>query len=78
MRSAKDRRPASIGDRLLVLVVDAKGKMMSLQFSDAAGTKMFMRNSQVMERAFVIGDPETPGPLPVATGYATAATLDPN
>ncbi len=65
----------SIAGRLLIPVVDANGKMMSLQFIDTAGTKMFMPNGRVENGHFVIGDLEKPGPLLIAEGYATAATL---
>jgi phage/plasmid primase-like uncharacterized protein len=60
---------------LLVPVVDAKAKMMSLQFIDATGTKMFMPNARVESGYFVIGELDQPGPLLIAEGYATAATL---
>jgi putative DNA primase/helicase len=65
----------SITGRLLIPVADANGRMMSLQFIDAAGTKMFMPNGRVESGHFAIGDLEKPGPLLIAEGYATAATL---
>jgi len=65
----------SIAGRLLIPVVDANGRMMSLQFIDAAGTKIFMPNGRVESGHFVIGEQEKPGPLLIAEGYATAATL---
>ncbi len=65
----------SIAGRLLVPVIDTNGKMMSLQFIDAAGTKMFMPNARVESGHFVIGNLDKPGPLLIAEGYATAATL---
>lgn len=65
----------SLAGRLLVPVRDANGKMMSLQFIDAAGTKMFMPKGRVESGHFVIGEREKRGPLLIAEGYATAATL---
>ena len=65
----------SIAGRLLVPVAGADGKMMSLQFIDPAGAKMFMPNGRVEGGHFVIGDLGKPGPLLIAEGYATAATL---
>ena len=65
----------SIAGRLLIPVVDANSRMMSLQFIDAAGTKIFMPNGRVESGHFVIGEQEKPGPLLIAEGYATAATL---
>jgi putative DNA primase/helicase len=65
----------SIAGRLLVPVMDANGRMMSLQLIDAAGTKMFMPNGRVESGHFVLGDLEKSGPLLIAEGYATAATL---
>jgi putative DNA primase/helicase len=65
----------SIAGRLLVPVEDPRGTMMSLQFIDAAGTKMFLPKGRVESGHFVIGDLGKPGPLLIAEGYATAATL---
>ena len=65
----------AIAGRLLIPVLDANGRMMSLQFIDAAGAKIFMPNGRVERGHFVIGEQEKPGPLLIAEGYATAATL---
>ena len=65
----------SLAGRLLIPVVGANDRMMSLQFIDAAGTKIFMPNGRVESGHFVIGEAEQPGPLLIAEGYATAATL---
>jgi antirestriction protein ArdC/phage/plasmid primase-like uncharacterized protein len=65
----------SIAGRLLVPVAGADGRMTSLQLIDSAGTKMFMPNGRVEGGHFVIGDLDRPGPLLIAEGYATAATL---
>lgn len=68
-------RDISIAGRLFVPVMDADGRRTSLQFIDAAGSKMFMPNSRVEGGHFVIGDLARPGPVLIAEGYATAATL---
>jgi putative DNA primase/helicase len=68
-------REVSIAGRLLVPVADANGRMTSLQFIDPTSSKMFMPNSRVEGGHFVIGDTQQPGPLLIAEGYATAATL---
>jgi putative DNA primase/helicase len=49
--------------------------MMSLQFIDPPGGKMFMPNGRVECGHYVVGDLGKPGPLLIAEGYATAATL---
>jgi phage/plasmid primase-like uncharacterized protein len=49
--------------------------MTSLQFIDPTSSKMFMPNGRVEGGHFVIGDTQQPGPLLIAEGYATAATL---
>ena len=77
--TVRDREGAeheiSIAGRLLVPVADANGKMTSLQFIDPAGGKMFMPNGRVEGGHYVVGDLEQPGPVLIAEGYATAATL---
>ena len=61
--------------RLLVPVQDADGKLWSLQHIDADGTKQFHKEGRVEGGHFVIGDVNRPGPLLIAEGYATAATV---
>ena len=61
--------------RLLVPVQDADGKLWSLQHIDADGTKQFQKEGRVEGGHFVIGDVNRPGPLLIAEGYATAATV---
>ena len=73
-REGNDRE-VSIAGRLLVPVADANGRMTSLQFIDPTAAKMFMPNSRVEGGHFVIGDMERPGPVLIAEGYSTAATL---
>ena len=73
-REGNDRE-VSIAGRLLVPVADANGRMTSLQFIDPNGTKMFMPDGRVEGGHFVIGDVERSGPVLIAEGYATAATL---
>jgi putative DNA primase/helicase len=68
-------REVNIAGRLLVPVADANGRMTSLQFIDPASSKMFMPNGRVEGGHFFIGDVHQPGPVLIAEGYATAATL---
>ena len=77
--TVRDREGAeheiSIAGRLLVPVADANGTMMSLQFIEPAAAKMFMPNGRVEGGHYVVGDVGKPGPVLIAEGYATAATL---
>ena len=68
-------RTVSIAGRLLVPVADADGRKTSLQFIEPNGAKMFMPDGRVEGGHFVIGDLAQPGPVLIAEGYATAATL---
>ncbi len=61
--------------RLLVPVRDAHGTAWSVQKIGADGFKHFAENSRVEGGHFVIGDLNKPGPLLIAEGYATAATV---
>ena len=54
---------------------DADGKLWSLQYIDADGMKQFHKDGRVQGGHFVIGDVNRPGPLLIAEGYATAATV---
>ena len=77
--TVRDREGAeheiSVAGRLLIPVADANGTMMSLQFIDPAGGKMFMPNGRVEGGHYVVGDLGKPGSVLIAEGYATAATL---
>ena len=61
--------------RLLVPVQDADGRLWSLQKIGPDGFKQFQEGGRVEGGHFVIGDAHQPGPLLIAEGYATAATL---
>jgi putative DNA primase/helicase len=61
--------------RLLVSVQDADGRMWSVQKITADGFKQFQEGGRVEGGHFVLGDPRHPGPILIAEGYATAATL---
>jgi len=61
--------------RLLVPVRDADGKLWSLQHVGRDGFKQFHENGRVEGGHYVIGDFDTPGPVVIAEGYATAATV---
>jgi putative DNA primase/helicase len=61
--------------RLLVPVQDADGRLWSVQKIGPDGFKQFQEGGRVEGGHFVIGDARQPGPLLIAEGYATAATL---
>lgn len=61
--------------RLLVPVRDADGRLWSLQKIGPDGFKQFQEAGRVEGGHYLIGDPAQPGPLLIAEGYATAATL---
>jgi phage/plasmid primase-like uncharacterized protein len=68
-------RVIDIGGRLLVPVRDAKGVLTSLQIIDDPGTKMFLPGGKVGGGQHSIGRTDSPWPLYIAEGYATAATI---
>jgi antirestriction protein ArdC/phage/plasmid primase-like uncharacterized protein len=61
--------------RLLVPVTDADGKLWSFQRIGPDGFKQFYEGGRVERGHHVIGDLAKPGPVVIAEGYATAATL---
>lgn len=61
--------------RLLVPVQDADGRMWSVQKIGRDGFKNFQEGGKVEGGHFVIGDVSRSGPVLIAEGYATAATL---
>ena len=60
---------------LLVPLQDAQGKLWSLQRIAPDGSKQFKADGRVDGGHYVIGDVARPGPLLVAEGFATAATV---
>lgn len=60
---------------LLVPIQDADGKIWSLQHIARGGVKQFHPEGRLEGGHFVIGDTNQPGPLLIAEGYATAATV---
>lgn len=61
--------------RLLVPVQDADGRLWSLQHIGPDGFKQFHENARVEGGHYTLGDIDRPGPLLIAEGYATAATV---
>ena len=61
--------------RLMVPVRDADGRIWSLQRIGGDGFKQFEEGGRVEGGHYVIGDLKQPGPLLIAEGFATAATL---
>jgi phage/plasmid primase-like uncharacterized protein len=64
-----------IGGRLLVPIRDQGGVVVSLQIIDDGGNKMFLPGGKVGGGQHAVGKADSPWPLLVAEGYATAATL---
>ena len=62
-------------ERLLVPVRDADGKLWSLQRIGPDGFKTFYEGGRIEGGHTAIGDVRRPGPLVIAEGYATAATV---
>ena len=76
VNGANDRpRELSVAGQLFVPVADEAGKLTSLQFIRQDGTKMFMPEGKVEGGHYVIGDAAKGGPVLIAEGFATAATL---
>jgi antirestriction protein ArdC/phage/plasmid primase-like uncharacterized protein len=61
--------------RLLVPVKDADGRLWSVQKIGPDGFKQFQEGGRVESGHFAIGDVQRIGPLLIAEGFATAATL---
>jgi len=62
--------------RLLVPLFDASGKLWSFQYIDANGSKRFFPDGKVAACYFAFGaKPESDGPVCIAEGYATAASV---
>jgi phage/plasmid primase-like uncharacterized protein len=61
--------------RLMVPLQDADGRIWSLQRIGSDGFKQFQEGGRVEGAHFIIGDVRQPGPLLIAEGFATAATL---
>ena len=70
-----EARELDVGGQLLVPVADASGTLHSAQLIRADGGKMFMPEGRVEGGHYAIGDVKQPGPLLIAEGFATAATL---
>jgi len=68
-------RKKSIAGMLIVPVHGADGKLASLQLIQPDGAKMFLPNGRMDTGHFAVGDVNKPGPLLIAEGYATAATV---
>ena len=70
LRLAKD-------GRLVIPVLDASGKVVSLQFIAGDGGKLFLKNGRTAGGFFSIPakDGGKDGPLVIAEGYATAASI---
>jgi putative DNA primase/helicase len=61
--------------RLLVPLYDADGKLWSFQRIGPDGFKQFYEGGRVEGGHYVVGDLQREGPVLIAEGYATAATL---
>lgn len=61
--------------RLVVPLYDADGTLASLQYIDHAGGKLYHPGGQTGGKFWMVGTTDTPGPIYVAEGFATAATI---
>ena len=61
--------------RLVVPLYAPDGALSSLQYIDADGNKLYHTGSHTSGRLWMIGSLDEPGPLYVAEGFATAATI---
>jgi len=68
-------RKKSIAGMVIVPVHGADGKLASLQLIQPDGAKMFLPNGRMDTGHFAVGDVNKSGPLLIAEGYATAATV---
>ncbi|MBI4914031.1 MAG: DUF3631 domain-containing protein [Acidobacteria bacterium] len=62
------------GETLLIPLYDADGEITSLQFINPKGGKLFLKHGRKKGCSFRIGE-VTPGPIYIAEGYATAASV---
>lgn len=60
---------------VVVPLHDERGELVGLQFIDGEGTKKFLTGTAKRGAWHWVGDPAERGPLAVAEGYATAATV---
>lgn len=61
--------------RLVVPLYDADGTLSSLQYIDHEGGKLYHSGAQTGGKFWQVGSLDEPGPLYVAEGFATAATI---
>ena len=61
--------------RLVVPLFDSDGVLNSLQYIAADGGKLYHAGAQTGGRFWMIGTADDPGPLYIAEGFATAATI---
>lgn len=61
--------------RLVVPLFDSDGVLSSLQYIAVDGGKLYHSGAQVGGRFWMLGTMDEPGPLYVAEGFATAATI---
>lgn len=61
--------------RLVVPLYDADGTLASLQYIDHAGGKLYHPGGQTSGKFWMVGTTDAQGPIYVAEGFATAATI---
>ena len=61
--------------RLIVPLYDQHGELSSLQYIDSEGGKRYHQGGAVQGRFWSIGASDEPGPVYLAEGFATAATI---
>ena len=61
--------------RLIVPLYDPDGTLSSLQYIDHKGGKLYHPGGQTGGKFWIIGTTDEPGPIYIAEGFATAATI---
>ena len=75
-KGVKANGSRATGDgRLVVPLFDIDGALSSLQYIDSEGGKLYQSGAQTGARFWILGALDVPGPLYVAEGFATAATI---
>lgn len=61
--------------RLMIPLMDEAGEIRSIQYISHSGEKLYHSGAPTRGTFFQIGDAEGPGPIYIAEGFATAATV---
>jgi phage/plasmid primase-like uncharacterized protein/KaiC/GvpD/RAD55 family RecA-like ATPase len=61
--------------RLALPMYDPAGKLVSLQYIDGEGGKLYHASGRAGDAQWIVGDVDAPGAVYIAEGFATAATI---